>query len=153
MVMIERYVTAALLVVAATLYAPSAFALKLKPGLWQDTETGTSNGKPVPPKVSTDCLSPEEAADPVKAALAGMKDMLSGQCSKHEIKQSGNQIVFNMNCGNPKQMIMEMSVVMTLLSPEHTQSTAKSTMQMGGRTFTSDLTTDSKWISSACKKK
>jgi hypothetical protein len=151
--MIGRGSTVALLVTAMMLVAPSAFALKLKPGLWQDTESGTSNGKPVPPKVTTDCLSPEEAADPVKAALAGMKGLPSEQCRKHEVKQSGNQILFNMNCGDPKQMIMEMSVVMTLLSPEHTQSTAKSTMQMGGRTFTSDLTTDSKWISSACKKK
>ena len=151
--MIARYVTAGLLAVATTLFAPSVFALTLKPGLWQDTETGTTNGQPSPPKVSTDCLSPEEAADPVKAALSSMKDMPSEQCSKHEVKQSGNQIFFNMSCGNPKQMMMQISVVMTLLSPEHTKSTAKSTVLMGGRTFTSDLTTDSNWVSSVCKKK
>src|SRR6185437_3094635 len=74
-VMIGRGLNVVLLATAMMLVAPSAFALKLKPGLWQDTETGTTNGQPKPPEVSTDCLSPEEAADPVKAALANMKDV------------------------------------------------------------------------------
>jgi hypothetical protein len=41
--------------------------------MWQDTETGEENGKPAKPEVTSDCMTPEEAKDPVKA-LAVMKD-------------------------------------------------------------------------------
>ena len=38
-----------------------AHAIELTPGTWQETETGTENGKPVPATTDTSCMTPEEA--------------------------------------------------------------------------------------------
>jgi hypothetical protein len=34
-----------------------AVAIELQPGTWQETETGTENGKPVPATTDTSCMS------------------------------------------------------------------------------------------------
>jgi hypothetical protein len=41
-------------------------ANEIQPGLWLETETGDVNGRPPPPKVTTDCVKPEGAKDPAK---------------------------------------------------------------------------------------
>ena len=57
------------LVVAASLLAanPARAVIELDPGMWQDTETGDENGQPSKPEVTSDCMTPEEAKDPVKS--------------------------------------------------------------------------------------
>jgi Protein of unknown function (DUF3617) len=142
----------AVLAAAAVLISPAAQALEIQPGLWQDTETGEVNGQPQPPKVTTDCIKPEDAKDPVKAAQAQMKDMDAKQCSKSSISQSGNQMIFEMKCGDPKQGSMDVSVIWTFLDAQHTSTVAKSVMAFGGQKMTSNLKTESKWIAAACAK-
>jgi len=140
-----------LLIVAAVLPARPVWALELQPGLWQDTETGTLNGKPMNPKVSTDCMSPDDAKDPVKAAQAMLKQQRS-QCSKANVRQNGSVILFELKCGKPGQMSMDIDMTYTLLSPEHVTAVAKSEMNFGGKVYTSNITTDSRRIG-ACKGK
>ena len=39
------------------LASPCFAATQLQPGEWQTTETGSENGKPVPPKVEKECMT------------------------------------------------------------------------------------------------
>ena len=128
---------------------PARAAIELDPGMWQDTETGEENGKPAKPEVISDCMTPEEAKDPVKA-LAVMKDN-PGQCKKLEVKENGNVVSVEMQCGDPKDMSIEMIGSYTFLDRRHYTATMKSTIIHGGQTVTSNKTVDSKWIG-ACKK-
>jgi hypothetical protein len=136
----------------ALLVAHPAFAAnEIQPGLWQDTEISTVSGKAEPPKTSTNCVTAADAQDPVKLIKDGMKDQ-AGQCSKFNVQTNGNVILFEMNCGDPKQGSLEMTMTYTVHSPQHTSSTAKSTMSMMGQKIASSITTESKWLAAACKK-
>ena len=129
--------------------APPAFAaIELDPGQWQDTETGEEDGKPVKPEVTTDCMSPEEAKDPVKQ-LAVMKDT-SGQCKKLDIKESGNVVTIVMQCGDPKEMSIDLTGSYTFTSRRQYTGTMKSTIIIDGKKTTASKTVESKWIG-ACK--
>ncbi len=137
------------LVMAAALVATPAFAIELVPGNWQDTETGEEDGKPVAPQVSTDCMSEAEAKDPIKV-LTAMKDT-AGECAKFEVKQTGNVVSLAMQCGDPKQMSMDMQATYTFISPKHYSGTLKSTVILAGKKTTADKKVDSIWVG-ACKK-
>lgn len=138
------------LVVAASLLAahPARAVIELDPGMWQDTETGDENGQPSKPEVTSDCMTPEEAKDPVKS-LSVMKDT-GGQCKKFEIKEKGNVVSIDMQCGDPKEMSVEMIGTYTFLDRRHYTGTMKSTVTLAGKKTTANKTVDSKWIG-ACK--
>jgi hypothetical protein len=90
------------------LCATSAFAaIELEPGLWQDTETGMENGKPAKTEVSTNCLSPEEARNPIKTIL---KDADGRTCETLSAKENGNIVKVDMRCGDPKEMRIEIDM-------------------------------------------
>lgn len=131
------------------LAACPAFAIELTPGNWQDTETGEEDGKAVAPQVTTDCMSEEEARDPVKV-LTAMKGQ-AGECSKFDVKQSGNSVSFVMQCGDPKQMFMDMQGTYTFLNSKRYTGTLKSTVILAGKKTTADKKVDSVWLG-ACKK-
>ena len=140
-------------VLAAAL--PARAANEIQPGLWQDTDTGTANDQPMPPRVSTNCVTPEEARNIAKQAQAEMQKTLKEQaqhCSEMNVHESGNTITFAMKCGDPKQAVLEATSVMTILSPQHTTTDTKTAMTMMGHTLSSHLMTDSKWMAAACKK-
>lgn len=143
------------LAAACLLVAAPARALDIQPGLWQDTETGEVNGKPTPPKVTTDCVTPAEAKDIVQRAQAelqkSMKEMAQ-KCSKLDIRQNGNVITFEMKCGDAKQGSIDATTVITIELPQHTTNVAKSTINFVGQKMVSTITTDSKWIAAECKK-
>jgi hypothetical protein len=139
------------ILVGAMIANPARAANEIQPGLWQDTETGDVNGKQTPPKVSTDCVKPEDAKDPAKMIQASMKDQAQ-QCSKFNVRETGNVILFEMQCGDPKQGAIDMTMTYTVHSPQHTSSTGRSTMTMLGQKTVSTLTTESKWLAAACKK-
>jgi hypothetical protein len=124
-------------------------AMSLEPGEWQDTETGTENGKPIEAEVTRDCMTAEEARDPVKA-LSAMKDA-AGQCRKLDFQEKGNVISIVMQCGDPAQMSIDMVATYTIVSPRHYTGTVKSTVSFAGRKTTADKKIDSRWIG-ACKK-
>ena len=130
---------------------PAHAANEIQPGLWQETETSEVNGKMEAPKVSTDCVSPEDAKDPVKQVQASMKDQAQ-QCKKLNVRQNGNVILFEMNCGDPNQGSIELMMTYTIHSPQRTSSIAKSTMSMMGKKIVSNVATESKWLAAACKK-
>ena len=119
-------------------------AIELDPGLWQDTETGTEDGQPAKPEVTSDCMSAEEAKDPVKS-LAVMKDS-GGQCDKLDIKETGNVVTVVMLCGDPKEMQIDLVGTYTFLDRRHYTGTMKSTITLAGKISTADKTVDSKWI-------
>ena len=135
--------------------ASPAHALDIQPGLWQDTETGEVNGKPIARKVSTNCVTPAAAKDIVERAQAELKKSMKGQaqkCDKLAIRQAGNVITFEMKCGDPKQGSIDATTVITVQSPQHTTNMARSTINFLGQTMVSTITTDSKWIAAECKK-
>jgi len=145
----------ALLVFAGTGIVRPAHALDVEPGLWQDTETGEVNGKAMPPKVSTECVSPQDAKDIGKRAQQELQTSMKEQkqqCSKLSVKESGNTILFEMKCGDPKQGALDVTSVITIQSPQHTTNVTKSAMSFMGQTMVSNMTTDSKWVAAACKK-
>lgn len=135
------------LLCALTAYAGN----EIQPGLWQDSETGDVNGKPVPPKVSTNCVTPQDAQDPVQMIKEGMKDQAQ-QCAKFNVQTSSNMILFEMKCGDPKQGSIDMTMTYTVHSPQSTSSVTQSTMSMMGQKIVSNLATESKWLEATCKK-
>jgi hypothetical protein len=147
---IGRAIFAVLAGVCTLAAAPAHAANELQPGLWQDTESGEANGKPIPPKVTTSCVTPEDARDPVKMLQDEMKKEAQ-ECSKTNIKQNGNVILFEMKCGDPKQMEIEMTLTYTVHSPQHSSSIGKTTMTIVGRKLTSTTVSDGKWIAEKCK--
>ena len=136
------------------LIASPAHAVDIQPGLWQDTVTGEVNGKPIPRKVSTNCVTPAEAKDVVKRAQAGLRKSIKGQaqkCSKLDIRQDGNVVTFEMKCGGAKQGSIDATTVITIQSPRHTTNMAKSSIDFMGQKTVSTITTDSRWIAAQCK--
>ena len=128
-------------------------AIELEPGTWQDTETGMENGKPAKVEVTTDCMTAEDAKDPVKS-LAKMQAEGAGQCQTLDVKPNGNVITLNMKCGDEKQgMLMELSGTFTFIDRKHYTTSMKSTIAMGGQKMTADKQVDSKWVAAECKKK
>jgi hypothetical protein len=143
------------LAAACLLAAAPARALDIAPGLWQDTETGEVNGKAVPRKVSTNCVTPAEAKDIVTRARAELEKSAKDQavkCSKLDIRQNGNVVTFEMKCGDAKQGSIDATTVITIESPQHTINVAKATIDFLGQKMVSTVTTDSKWIAASCKK-
>ncbi len=141
--------------VVACLLSLPARALDVQPGLWQDTETGETNGQKDAPRVSTDCITPEDAKDIVKTAQAQMQESMKAQaqqCSKLNLQEKGNTVLFEMKCGDPKQGSIDMAMTFTVHSPQRTSSVAKSTISMMGQKMVSTITTESKWLANECKK-
>lgn len=128
------------------LASPAFAAIELDPGQWQDTETGEEDGKPVKPEVTSDCMSPEEAKDPVKQ-LAGMKDAgAAGQCEKLDVKENGNTVSIVMLCGNAKEFQFDIAASYTFHNRRSYTGTMKSAVTMAGKTTTSNKTVVSKWL-------
>jgi hypothetical protein len=137
------------LMAAAALAATPACAIELTPGNWQDTETGLEDGKQVAAQVTTDCMSAAEAKDPIKV-LTAMKDT-AGECTKFDVKQTGDVVSLVMQCGDPKQVWMDMQATYTFISPKHYSGTLKSTVILAGKKTTADKKVDSIWVGT-CRK-
>ena len=134
-------------------FAPPAYAaIQLDPGEWQDTETGTENGQPATPEVTTSCIKAEDAKDPVKA-LTQLKDSAGQQCKTLNVKENGNVLSFDMECGEAKTMLIAIAMNITFLNARHYTGTLKSNVTFAGKTIATDKQLDSKWISATCKKK
>jgi hypothetical protein len=146
-----RYRISGIALFALLCVGPAYAANEIQPGLWQDSETGDVNGKPVPPKVSTNCVTPQDAQDPVKMIKEGMKDQAQ-QCSKFNVQTNGSVILFEMVCGDPKQGSIDMTMTYIVHSPQSTSSVTKSTMSMMGQKIVSNLATESKWLAATCNK-
>lgn len=129
--------------------SPTFAAIELEPGQWQDTETGTENGQPSKAQVTTECMTPEDAKDPVKALMAERAQ--AGQCKTFDVKPNGNTVTYTMQCGDEKQMSFDIVGAITFIDRKHYTGTLKSTVIFAGQKITSDKKIESKWIG-ACKK-
>lgn len=147
-----RLILACGLLIAVGLSSRAFAAIELEPGTWQDTETGIENGKPAKPEVTTDCMTAEDAKDPVKS-LSKMQAEGAGQCQTMDVKQNGNVVSLTMKCGDEKQGSVELSGTFTFIDRKHYQTSMKSTISFGGQKMTADKQVDSKWIAAECKKK
>ena len=141
---------AASILTALAWAAPAKAAIELEAGLWQTTETGTEDGEPAEPEVSNDCMSAEDAKDPVKS-LTKLKDQSAGKCQTLDLKQSGNSVSFNFQCGDRKQMSFDMAASYTFVDRKNYTGTMKSAVVFGGQKTTADKKIVSKWIG-ACTK-
>ena len=139
------------LIAAVSLMAvlPARAAHELDPGLWQLTETGLADGKPAKPEVSSDCLSPEEARDPVKTIL---KDTEGQKCETLKVTENGNTAMVEMKCGDPRRTWMGIDMTINFESARHYSGTIKSLVIFGGQRVASEKTIDAQWIAAACKK-
>lgn len=129
------------ILLAAVLVSPAYAAITLQPGEWQDTTTGTEDGKPVAPEVEKSCLSPEEARDASNVVRKMKEEMQSGagQCQKFDVQESGNTVTFAMKCGDASaKFLMEMAGTFNFISATRYQGTFKSTMMMGGKPIVQD---------------
>ena len=131
---------------------PADAAIQLEPGEWQDTETGTENGQPAKTEVTTDCMTAQDAKDPVNA-LTELKRGAGQQCKTMNVRESGNTLSFDMECGDAKTMLIAMSMTMTFLNSRHYTGVVKSAVTFAGKKMTTDKQIDSKWLSATCKKK
>ena len=122
--------------------APVRAAMSLQPGEWQETTTGTEDGKAVPPEVEKSCMTPEEASDPVKQLTEMMKDPSAGECQKVEVVPAGNAVTIALKCGDPKMMALEITGSFTFISATRYTGTMKSSVSMGGKVMTQDKKID-----------
>ena len=144
--MLRVAAAAGLLLMLAT---ASLAAHELEPGQWQLTETGTEDGKPAKPEVTSDCLSPEDARDPVKTIL---KDTEGQQCEARNVKENGNTVVVELKCGDPKETWMGIDMTIDFQSARHYSGTMKSLVIVQGKKITAEKTMDAIWMAAACKK-
>jgi len=142
----------ALLMLVTTVYLtvaiPARAGHELEPGQWQLTETGTENGKPAKSEVSSDCLSPEDARDPVKTIL---KDTEGQQCEARNVKENGNTVVVELKCGDPKEMWMGLDMTINFQNARHYSGTMKSLVIVQGKKIVSEKTMDAVWMAAVCK--
>ena len=141
----------ALLASACFFQTPAHAAMQLDSGEWQDTETGTEDGKPVEPEVTTSCMTAEEAKDVVKA-LTQLQQGAGQQCKTMHVNDKGTTLSFDMECGEAKTMLIAVNLNITFLNARHYTGTVKSNVTYGGKTISSDKQLDSKWIAAACTK-
>ena len=135
--------------------APARAEIKLDPGTWQQVETGTEDGKPAKPVTYTDCLTPEQARDPVKA-LAAFKDigsLIGRQCKTLRFHQGADKVSLTFACGEEKTNYIAIDLAFTFQDTRHYNGTIKSTFVFKSKKTTSDKTIEAKWLAAECKKK
>jgi len=131
--------------------APStASALEIEAGEWQTIDTTVVNGKAEKPEVSSDCVTEEEARDPMKA-LTEMQKQEGQECRRMDAKQNGNTVSFVMQCGDAAKGSVDMEMTFTFDGTRHYTGSYKSEMSLGGQTMTSSGTLDAHWVGAACK--
>ena len=144
-----RFAMASLFACAGFLVPALCAALEIEPGEWQSRETSAVDGKPSPPEVSTDCVTPEDARDPLKA-LSAMQGETGGKCQLFDVKQAANLVSFVMKCGDPQEGSIEMTATFSFENSRHYTGALTSVMAMAGQKTTSTMSVDAKWIG-ACK--
>jgi hypothetical protein len=140
----------ALLVVAA---APSR-AFELEPGTWKELETGTENGKWVPPGTNTICLTPEQAAEPAKGLSPERNlERMRGQCKTLDVKQSASSLAMRVQCGDPAKVLMSFDLDYVFNNARSYSGTVKSAVTISGKAATAAKKVEGRWMSSICKRK
>jgi len=147
--MVWRNLLGGCLGAACLLIAVPAQAVELQPGNWQSVETGTENGKPVPPQTETSCMTPEEAKNPEKG-LAIDKETRN-MCKTYDVQRSASGLAFRMQCAQGKEFAMDITADFTFVSATQYTGTLKSSVKVAGQTTSSDKKIEAKRVGE-CKK-
>lgn len=150
-----RTAAGALLAAACLVAGPPAHAeIRLDPGTWQQVETGSEDDQPAEPVTYSDCLTPEQAKDPVKAlsALKGLGSLIGQRCESLQAQQNADKISVAFACGDEKTNYIGIDLAFHFVDARHYSGTVKSTFVFKGRKTTSDKTIDAKWLAAECKK-
>jgi hypothetical protein len=142
--------------------------LNIKTGLWEVTYTRSANGEMPMPAEYMSRLTPEQRAR-FEAAMKEKSTHTYKSCVKKEdvdgsllnsknnrdcnvtiLKSSSTELDGKMSC-NVEGMRGDGTMNMTVLDSEHTKGVTHMTMTGNGKTFNTDATLSSKWISSDCK--
>jgi hypothetical protein len=144
------------LLAAAFIFAarPAGAEIKLDPGTWQQVESGTEDGKPAEPVTYTDCLTPEQAKDPIKALsdLKNLASLVGQRCKTMQINQDANTVSVDFACGDETSTYIGINLKFNFVDARHYTGAVKSTFVFKGKKTTSDKTIDAKWLDAACKK-
>lgn len=151
----QKIALCGVLLTASLFAAPPVRAeIKLDPGEWQKTESGSENGAAVKPEVTTGCMTPEDATDPVKAlsAIKELGTLIGQRCETLKVNEEGNKVSVEFKCGDPKTMAIAISMNFTFLDARHYTGRAKSSFVFKGHETSADKTVEAKWLGAECKK-
>lgn len=131
---------------------PALAATQLQPGEWQTTETGSENGKPVPPRVEKECMTPEEARDATSLVNEMKKEMTDqgAQCETADVRQSGDTVTYNLKCKAEQKLVFEITGTYTLVSATRYTGKMKSEIIFAGQKMTSDKSVEAVHVG-ACR--
>jgi len=149
-------ITLGALLLASCLAAFSARAeIKLDPGSWQQVESGSEDGKPAEPVTYTDCLTPEQARDPIKAlsALKELGSLIGQHCQNLQVHQEADAGSVEFACGDEKSNYIAINFTFKVVDTRHYTGAVKSTFVFKGRKTSSDKTIEGKWLKAECDKK
>src|SRR5438093_4379068 len=94
-------------VVAALLAASaSAVAQARRDGNWEVTVEMQIPGLPqsMPPRIITQCITKDDAADPQKMLPQGQRGNMPNNCKVSDMKNEGNKVSWAMKCEGPQAM-------------------------------------------------
>ncbi len=77
--------------------AGPACADGIQPGLWRITTQVLMNGAPMPPQVSTRCLTPEQAGDPGQT-FSPQFGGVNTDCERKDYQASGEKLSWRLQC-------------------------------------------------------
>lgn len=105
------YLYAALMLLLAM---PFPAVTPRKDGNWEITVELDVNGQPgrVPPRTTTQCITPEEAARD-KKAVPRPGDAVPGDCTASDHKVDGNKVTWSFKCETPRQVSGTAEIVYT----------------------------------------
>jgi hypothetical protein len=133
---------------------PARAEIKLDPGTWQQVESGTENGEPAKPVTYTDCLTPEEARDPVKS-ISNLKDMgelIGKRCKELQVHRDADTISVDFSCGDEKTTFIGINLAFKFIDARHYSGRVKSTFVFKGKKTATDKTIQATWLNGECKK-
>ena len=97
----------------------------------------------------TDCLTPEQAKDPVKAlsALKDLGSLIGRQCKTLQVNQDANTDRARLSpAATRRRTYIAIDLAFSFLDARHYTGTVKSTFVFKGKKTTSDKAIDAKWL-------
>jgi len=151
----QRITIGAVLLALCLAAFPARAEIKLDPGTWQQVESGSEDGKPAEPVTYTDCLTPEQARDPIKAlsALKELGSLIGQHCQNLQVHQEADAGSVDFACGDEKTNYIAISFTFKIHDARHYSGTVKSTFVFKGRKTSSDKSIDATWLKAECEKK
>lgn len=122
--------------------------VQLQPGLWQEIETGSENGRPAKSETSTRCMTAQEAAQPSKAVV--FDEELRRHCRTLDFKRKDDVLAIRLQCGR-QGLTVNIAATFTFHTPQHYSGTMKLAIRLGRIKLSTDKTIDAHRIG-ACPK-